>query len=264
MYFGKPITKANHFFIQSLFTTMKSYRLLYIATLLLFTSILFQSCAIYRMKDTGGSSISLAGNQPSIRTIKVIQNQIPYSLRLEEFTDERPPEEMKRSERAKTAAADKLPFYSYGENYALFQQDLVELTTEYFNFAGAFKIISSGMVKIPTDLVMTGRVKHYYGYYENATTLGTDILVGDVGRGIIGAAKEMPTGGKIEIDIELTSTKSGKVVYKDKIFATAPAKDTFAANDRDFAAYEYADSRLYQLAINDFLQRLSSANLKMN
>lgn len=224
---------------------------------------LLQSCATYRMKDSGGSSVSLAGSNPTIRTIKVLPKQIPYSLRIEEFTDERPPEEIKRSERAKTTPADKLNYYSYGENYSLFKEDLLNLTTEYFNFAAAFSSISSGMIKLPTDLVMTGRVKHYYGYYENATTFGTDLLVGDVGRGIIGAAKEMPTGGVIEIEIQLTSTKSGKVVYQDKIFAQAPAKDTFAPQDRDFAAYEYADSRIYQLAINDFLQRLSAANLRL-
>jgi hypothetical protein len=242
---------------------MNSNRKFSFFMLVLFASTLLQSCAIYRMRDTGGSSVSLAGSSPSIRTIKVIPKQLPYSLRLEEFTDERPPEEMKRSERAKTAPANTLDFYSYGENYALFKDDLLTLTTEYFNFAGAFKIISSGMVKLPSDLVMTGRVKHYYGYYENATSFGTDLLVGDVGRGIIGAAKEMPTGGTIEIEIQLTSTKSGKVVYQDKIFAKAPAKDTFAPENRDFAAYEYADSRIYQLAINDFLQRLSSANLNV-
>lgn len=224
---------------------------------------MLQSCAIYRMKDSGGSSISLAGSNPSIRTIKVLPKQIPFSLRLEEFTDERPPEEMKRSERAKTAPADKLDFFSYGENYSLFKEDLLTLTSSYFSFAAAFPSISSGMIKFPTDLVMTGRVKHYYGYYENATSVVGDVLLGDVGRGIVGAAKEMPTGGVIEIEVQLTSTKSGKVVYQDKIFAKAPTKDTFAPENRNFAAYEYADSRIYQLAINDFLQRLSAANLVM-
>lgn len=235
----------------------------FIAAVSVCACFLFTSCATYRMKDSGGSSISLAGNQPSIRTIKVLPKQLPYTLRIEEFSDERPPEEMKRSERAKTTAQDKLGFFSYGENYALFKEDLLTLTTEYFNFAGAFRVISSGMIKLPSDLVMTGKVKHYYGYYENATTFGTDLLVGDVGRGIIGAAKEMPTGGEIEIEIELTSTASGKVVYRDKIAAKAPPKDTFAASDRDFAAFEYADSRIYQLAVNDFLQRLSSASINL-
>ena len=232
-------------------------------TVLLAVNII-SSCAIYRMKDSGGSSISLAGDKPSIRTIKVLSKQISYSLRLEEFTDERPPEEMKRTERAKTTPADKLDFFSYGEQYTLFKEDLLSLTAQYFGFAGAFPAISSGMIKLPSDLVMTGRVKHYYGYYENATSVVGDVLLGDLGRGIVGAAQPMPTGGVIEIDVELTSTKSGKVVYQDKIFAKAPAKDTFAPQDRNFAAYEYADSRIYQLAINDFLQRLSAANLKVN
>jgi hypothetical protein len=228
---------------------------------LLLSVAMTSSCAVYRMGDTGGSSISLAGNQPSVRTIKVLPKQLPYSLRIEEFTDERPPEEMKRSERAKSAAADKLDFFSYGENYASFKEDLLNLTSEYFGFAGAFRSISSGMIVLPSDLVMKGRVKHYYGYYENATSLVGDVVLGDVGRGLVGAIKEMPTGGIIEIEVQLVSAKSGKTVYQDKIFAKAPAMDTFAPKDRNFAAYEYADSRIYQIAINDFLQRLASANL---
>jgi hypothetical protein len=221
------------------------------------------SCATYRMQDTGGGSISLAGDKPSVRTIKVLQKPLPYSLRIEEFTDERPPEEMKRSERAKKAAADKLDFYSYGEQYAAFQQDLVDLTAKYFGSAVAFQSISSGMIALPSDLVLKGRVKNYYGYYENATSAIGDAFLGDIGRGIVGASKEMPTGGSINIEVQLVNPKTGNVVYEDVIRAEAPQKDTFAPRDRNFAAFEYADSRLYQIAVSDFLQRLSAASISL-
>ncbi len=226
-------------------------------------AVFLQSCA-YNMGDKGGAT--LTGGSGGLQGQAILmrdEKQIPGMVFVEPFTDARPAEEMKREERAKKNPRNlNLDYFTYGERYAQFQSDLVSLTADYLQRSFLFRGTGTG-IKIGTpEFTMRGKVLHYYGYYEPATSAVGDAMLGGLGSAIVNGTQETPSGGLIEIEVELFNNKTNTVAWKGTMRYEGPAKDTFVPSDRNWAHFEYADSRLYQRAFNNFTEQLAKANVK--
>lgn len=237
--------------------TLKTAFMLVAATLIL------QSCA-YNMADKGGATLTGGSNGLQAQGILMRNDkQIPAVVFLEPFTDERPAEEMKRDERAKKNPKNlNLDYFTYGERYAQFQNDFTNLTSDYLSRSFMFRGIGTGIKIGSPEFTMRGKVLHYYGYYEPATSAVGDVMLGGLGSALVNGTQEMPTGGLIEIEVEIVNNKTNTVAWKGTMRYEGPAKDTFVPSERNWAQYEYADSRLYQRAFNNFTEQLAKANLK--
>lgn len=222
-----------------------------------------QSCA-YNMADRGGALLTGGSGGLQGQTIVMREGkQIPAMVFIDQFVDARPPEEMKRDERAKNNPKNlNLDYFTYGERYAQFQHDLVNLTADYLQRSFMFRGYMTGIKIGEPEFTMRGKVLHYYGYYEPALSAFGDAMLGGLGSAMVNGTQEMPTGGLIEIEVELVNNKTNTVVWKGTMRYEGPSKDTFVPSDRNWAQYEYADSRLYQRAFNNFTEQLAKANLK--
>jgi hypothetical protein len=226
-------------------------------------AIFLQSCA-YNMADKGGATLTGGSGGLQGQIITMYDNkQIPGMVFVEVFTDARPAEEMKRDVRAKNNPKNlNLDYFTYGERYAQFDVDLLSLTADYLGRSMIFRGIGTGIKIGNPEFTMRGKVLHYYGYYEPAVSDIGGAVLGDVGTAIINGTKEMPSGGLIEIAIEITNNKTNTVAWKGTMRYEGPSKDTFVPSDRSWAQFEYADSRLYQRAFNNLTEQLAKANLK--
>jgi len=251
----------------------------------------------------------------SDRTIMQSQNQKPLNVAVLILEDTRDDVEREKSVRKATGDAD-IGDYTYDSEFGnKVSEDISKMLVKHLEFSHAFEKITLGYEESSSlnqqlldslagdrvDAVLTGKIRHFYGYYNQNT--GKQVLFGGglalafgIPVGIMTSSTETKAYGikevktnpiaislatstgfmlgswleskgqrKIEwntmLDLELVSTSTGETVWTGTAEASADEMKAMPGLNTEKRKQEVAVNSL-RLAVNDLVTNLSKAQIR--